>query len=718
MGRRSRTATVLVITVLGLTLYAGLSRSAPEPAEDVAADVPGQEQPLSPASNEAPADLMGLPTDPLPAPLALASGDGDLAATRLAQTIMAGGSDALPALVTALARSGFAVNGSDGAVAVPAEGPDAGLVLESWQVRSLIGVVGARKHVSVPLASLATGLVATFPSLNDRPVAQLLADGIVDSAESDEPALRFWARFIIELGKQPHAYPSYDLPTKPDITSVRLDAIQLSLIVRRLVAELGMSSGTERVANVGTPGLFSMPVVYADEPCTPTGPPPRPKVSRSAFGELIRTVTAPGRALDRAASPSIENWLDYENLMLMFAALKVDVEMEGGPPLRRTKTTTPGEQKRIRATVSLDGAPLEWLNCYRAWMNSHGRELRNPPRSNGPVPNVAVEFDLDGRTIVRIPTSAPAAERGLPGATRTDSQGIARLAVEGEPQDRQLQEPSREERKTASVTVSATVKASDLLTRSHPSEGIASTDVVHGWVTEQDFTIDVPYPFEVIDWSDTPGRWTGSISVVETTLSSSSGEAPFNRGAHTIQETETDQITVRVTDTTSDQSGLATLKGQTEAKYTRLKTFAGWTLESCGNITGRKMNNTSRESSNGTGTGDSAISVTMFDDGTYLIGASSTDFVMPITGQNSGELEVFRSNGNNGCYVATKADTQEHVPLERPVGGLIQATGRVDPKAPNVLKGSVTEEHGPSGTPQPGTTYRRVKTTTWEFTRH
>ena len=658
---------------------------------------------------------MGLPTDSLPAPFVLASDDADLAASTLAQAVMSGGNDVLPALVTALSKSGFALNGPDGSVAIPADGPDVGLVIESWQVRSLVGIVGARKHVSAPLTALGSGLVAAFPNLKDQPVAQLLANGIVESAQSDEPSLRFWARFIIELGKQPHSYASYDLLAQPDVNAVRLDAIQRTLIVRRLAAELAMPSGADAVA--ASRSVFSLPVVYADEPCTPTGPPPRPKVSRSAFGELIRTVTAPGRALDRAASPSLENWLDYQNLMLMFAALKVDVEMEGGPQLRRTKTSSPGEQKTIRATVLLDGTMLEWVNCYRSWLNSRGRELRNPPRSNGPVPNVAVEFDLDGRTIVRIPTSAPAAERGLPGATRTDSQGIARLAVEGEPQTRQLREPSREERKSAAVHVSATVKASDLLTRSHPTEGIASTDFVHEWVTDEDFTIEVPYPFDVIDWTDTPGRWAGSITVVETTISSSSGEGAFNRGAHSIQETETEQVTVNVTDTVSDQASVATLNGRTEAKYTRLKTHAGWTKESCGNITNRTMNNTSRESSNGTGSGESVIVVTIFDDGTYLIGAQSTDFVMPISGQTSGELDVFRSNGNNGCTVATKADSNAHAPSERPVGGLIQATGRIEPNSPNVLKGSVTEEQGPSGTPAPGTNYRRVKTTTWQFTR-
>lgn len=77
------------------------------------------------------------------------------------------------------------------------------------------------------------------------------------------------------------------------------------------------------------------------------------------------------------------------------------------------------------------------------------------------------------------------------------------------------------------------------------------------------------------------------------------------------------------------------------------------------------MDNTSREFSNGTASVDAVIVVKRFDDGTYAIGASSQDTVMPISGQTSGELEVLRPS-NGGCYVTTKADSSEHAALERP----------------------------------------------------
>ena len=664
---------------------------------------------------------MGLPTDPLPDPIDLSSDDRDAAASMLAQTVMTGGNDALPALVTALSQSGFAIYGPGETVAVRPGGADQGFFFEAWQVRSMLGAVGPRKHVSVPIRGLAAGVLAAVPSLKDEPIAQFLVDGIVENAQSDDPSLRLWARFIIELGKLPHSYPSYDLLARPDVNTVHFDAIQLALIAHRLAADLAAAVGANLAVATPRKGWFFLPIVYADEPCVPTGPRPTPTATRSAFGQLIRTITAPGRAIDRAVSPSIENWLDYQNLALMFSALKVDVEIEGGPPLRRTKTTAPGEPRKIRAKVSLDGVPLEWFNCYRAWVNSRGRELRDSPRSNGPVANVAVEFDLDGQAIVRIPLSAPADQRGLPGGTRTDDQGIARLAVEGVPQDRDLREPAREQRRTAAVSVSATVKASDLLTRSHPTEGIASTDFVHEWVTEQEFTIDVPYRFEVIDWSDTPGRWTGTITVVETAVITSSGEGPFNRAAESWQQTETTQVSVQVTETTEDDSTggslHASMKGRVEGRYNRQKTFAGWKVDSCGSIKNRRMNNTSREAATGSGEGDSTITVSVFDDGTYLVAASTGDLVMPVTGRVDGELEVLRTRGQD-CYVDVRTDGRDFAPTQRTIGGLIQAAGMIDPRNVNVLKGSTTEEKTPPATVAgEGGTAKWVKTTTWELQR-
>jgi hypothetical protein len=212
-----------------------------------------------------------------------------------------------------------------------------------------------------------------------------------------------------------------------------------------------------------------------------------------------------------------------------------------------------------------------------------------------------------------------------------------------------------------------------------------------------------------------PPQWSGSITVVETFSSASSGQNG-DIGAHTTEETETTELKVTVTDGV-DESGsdaLSSLSGRAEGRFQRLKTYAGWTTGyagNCGSIKNRRMNNNSRETSSGSGSGDAAISVSLSDDGTYVIAANTTTIVMPINGQTSSTLEVLRT-GARDCYVAVRADTLEHAPMERPVGGMIQAGGRVDPKAPGVLAGSKTEE-----SPAEGSGGKRVKTTTWQFRR-
>jgi hypothetical protein len=253
---------------------------------------------------------------------------------------------------------------------------------------------------------------------------------------------------------------------------------------------------------------------------------------------------------------------------------------------------------------------------------------------------------------------------------------------------------------------------SDLLTRGHPAGGSGPVDIVHQWVSEQEFRIDVPYEFEVIDWSDTPGRWSGTLSVVETTISESSGRGTFDMGAHTLQETETIEMKVEVLNTISEypMSALqASLTGRMEGRYSLLKTYASWQKKSCAQIANRPMNNTSRDRSGGSGQADATITVNVFDDGQYVIAAGADGFSIPITGEFSSELEVFRS-GAHGCTVEMKTESRPHAPMSRAAGGLIQINGRVDPNNRNVLSGSTTENSGSGGE-------KRVKTTTWSFRR-
>jgi hypothetical protein len=212
--------------------------------------------------------------------------------------------------------------------------------------------------------------------------------------------------------------------------------------------------------------------------------------------------------------------------------------------------------------------------------------------------------------------------------------------------------------------------------------------------------------------TDNEGRWSGTITVVDTLSSTSSGARPFDKGAHTLEETETTHVTVRVTDGVDPSGSKAhmSLTGRLEGRYQRLKTYAGWVTSTCGSIKDRRMNNTSKETSTGSAAGDSPIVLTVSDDGTYTIAAPAQGLQIPVTGQMNASLEVLRM-GARDCYVDVKTTSREDAPLHRSLLGMVQASGRLDPKTPNVLTGSKTEvlSQGANG--------KHERTTTWEFRR-
>jgi len=703
MSPRARVGAVSIAALVALAAYLGMtsrSETALIDREEMAS--------ASAADRTAPGLVdgpVGLPGDPLPEPMPLPPGTPDQLANVLAPMVAGGGPDALPALLAALQKSGIAVYGPDGAIAVPAEGPDQGPSFESWQVRAMLGVVG-RRRASVTLTSLAAGFAAKVPALRDQPIAQELAADIVKSAQGDDPVRRFWARFIAELGKQGRGSAAYDLLGQVDPANVRLDPIQLAMIAEQLQAEIATAAGEPRQA-AARPSRRSLldavfPTLYAAAPCDPSPHHPRETVTRGVFLSLILRMS---NAVRQVGTDMTQNLRDYQNLILLLNAVRVDVELEGGNALRRTKTTTAGEGRRVRATVSINGSLLEWNNCFAQVFGGRVPEWRRP----GPLPDIPVDWNLEGRGIVRIPTGAPGNERGLPDGTRTDNQGFARLAVEGSPQSRNLADTAKEDRKEAAATASVKLKFADLV---HRTPG--SLPDPNNWLFDQEFTLDVPYPFEVMDWTDGAGRWTGSISVIETRISSTSGSA--DRGGNQSAETETLRVTYELTETVSEHGGggtlFATVKGRAEGTFDTQKTASSWTLKSCGAVKNKRMNNTAQESGTATKSGKAEIMVTIFDDGKYLVGASSDELQVDLRTRFQGTLDVFGQN----CVATSRTDSRESAPMPRNFGSLIQANGAVDPNNPNSLVGEVTEDPGATGSG--GNSTRTTRTIKWNLRRN
>src|SRR6185503_5987739 len=141
---------------------------------------------------------IGLLTDPLPAPLSLPA-DADVAKT-LAKRVKAGDDQSLAALMAALRASGIAVVGpSDELVMRPAE-PWQGLMVRSWEVRLLLASVLPERTATMSLTQFADA-VRAVPELNSPAIEKLLVEDIRTLARATPSPKQFWARFIIELGR-------------------------------------------------------------------------------------------------------------------------------------------------------------------------------------------------------------------------------------------------------------------------------------------------------------------------------------------------------------------------------------------------------------------------------------------------------------------------------------------------------------------------------------
>src|SRR6185436_18760974 len=142
----------------------------------------------------------------LPEPLRLPRGNVDQQAAALAKAVAAGDDSSTAALYAAVLASGYGVRDADGSVMQTTENGQ-GLIFESHEIAATAKLYG--EDYGVMLSHLAESFSRSVPELKDVPLATALLDGIRNGAKSNHPAVRFWARFIVELGKK-SAVP-YDL---------------------------------------------------------------------------------------------------------------------------------------------------------------------------------------------------------------------------------------------------------------------------------------------------------------------------------------------------------------------------------------------------------------------------------------------------------------------------------------------------------------------------
>ncbi len=403
-----------------------------------------------------------LPSLPSPAPAQASTPEG--AARELAGRVLAGGEGSLPALLAALQASGIAVADPDRSILIAPGSPAQGWGIERWEALALGLHPEAQTLIALP--DLFAALAPDVPvGSADDAAAKLLAD-IVALASSDKPTHRFFALFVVELGRQ--GPQGQDLLGAVPPHDVVLGGVQAGLILRRLVADfqvlttklsartalsrraLGRASGSAGSASNAPCRMTESESLIMDGSALGV---------TAGFDHLMEYLAEEGHLAGAAAfskATGIANViLAYTKLFLYFSNLKVDFQLKGDPPLVRTKNTQAGESHDLTAEVSFDLGNQQLVNCFRIMMNMAGMDLSLP--NSGALagsPTEWIGLDGFGASSTRIVQFHGDPEHG-----RTDEEGKAKIVVEGAPQNQTLPETSAPVMKQARVRFLVAPKA-------------------------------------------------------------------------------------------------------------------------------------------------------------------------------------------------------------------------------------------------------------------
>jgi hypothetical protein len=431
-------ASLIVVATGGLT-KCGASKDADSASRPTQGTHPNKEATLVPTVSlplviKGEAMAQAFRSGRLPAPLPQPEGAPEQAAAELARHVIAEDEQSTAALLTALQMSGFSVRADDGSLAFESVKPGQGIVIDAWEVAAMAKLFG--DGMQIRLMDLSNALAST--QIKDAPVAALLLDGISAAAQGSQTAKRFWADFIVELGRQ--SEKPYDLlATDLDTGKVDLDAIQVSLILRRLVADLVLVGGNpnaqltplrQRGRNsskweVGSSHrlesrarLDIRDAVWRPEDGQAllrvqeeTGSKPPCAMDETAAKILDSSAYASGKAFDKMLEYMEEHeWGGVENygkrtaaancmlavvkLIASYACMETDVTMTGDPPLVRTQSIYQnGEKRTLTASVRENTGNWQVLNCLRIALNMANLDISLP--NDGALADVKTQWILE-----------------------------------------------------------------------------------------------------------------------------------------------------------------------------------------------------------------------------------------------------------------------------------------------------------------------------------
>lgn len=386
----------------------------------------------------------------------------DPQAEALAGRVLAGGDEARAALDAAIEAAGLGIIDTEGLLLTEPAQPSQGLAFGAYEVQALVDLEAL--GFAQPATDLAEVIAAPLAELDGEPVASMLIEGVRDAAQSEIATRRFWAHFLVELGRQRPA--GYDLLREIGAEDVVFDAVQIGFVLRRLQGDLLTVPGTAATISLasyvrprlpanGTLHVGKQPCQFDDVDATIDWD--DPVVADVLFDKLISHLVSRGMA----EAANIPKWKGAAGVVqayaeLLFSSAKdksafgTKATLAGPDPFERTRTTTHGDVQNFTVEARFD---LRWeretLACMQAALDAMtGGSYKIPSLAeSGPIPGAEILLHVfEGRPPGALPQServgiADPESPGPAGLSLTkvaDQKGTVTVWLVGLPQDENL----------------------------------------------------------------------------------------------------------------------------------------------------------------------------------------------------------------------------------------------------------------------------------------
>lgn len=639
----------------------------------------------------------------LPEPLRLPRGTVDQQAAVLAKAVSARDESSTAALYAAILAAGFGVRDRDGSVMQTTERGQ-GMLLDASELAATAKLYG--ESYGVMLSHLGEAFTRGVPELKDVQLAKVLLDGIRAGANSNNPSVRFLSRFIAELGK--NGEPPHDLFGNADLTKIRLDAIQVSLILTRLTGDLAV--GEHKTAKLNHHARPTKPLLANwQSPCETTDKEDlildfNALASTSLFGILKDKVG--GKLEKYGGAAGVANIAaTVFKFILTYSLVDVEITMDGDMLERTKSNTTAGDVRTLTAKLKVLPSSWDKLKCVRFALNLAGIDVSLP--SAGPLSDTTAQWNLvmggDSQGIFGSLVDWVSGEderddivflNPKDGKRIADGNGVSTIYVIGTPQKEDLtRRKVFELYKAAGVNVGVQIKPTKIkdaeaaLSNLMDVVGIIfsflTEDFVGGGVSlifetmyRTNWYSSKPFYFMVKDWEPCKGHWQGTI-----TYTAEFKEVGSAENVHLTQSWDDEtfyQAKAEIPGRKDDQGlQIATVKATAHEKKTSVGTGKGVCFRTTTQI--RELSGSATATTTG-------FSVTV-NPRSHQYVVSPATILVPASGSESVVSKVSGTCNNpfnkdvNRSSPLTSLSLDTNAPL-------LEGRGTIDPNNPDVISGT------------------------------